>query len=155
MGERLCAAPKASVHRSRIGRKRPPREAAVEQVVSADNSNSKRKMPTRDHSDLAFDCEPVARLVWGKPSRETASELRWGTHGSRVVDRTNGVWFDHERGVGGGTLDLVPGATHNDRLQWLRDHGLINNAPGGARKNSDGGRAPFTIVATYDYRDES
>ena len=42
--------------------------------------------------------------MWGKPSSETASELRWGTHGSRVVNREKGVWYDHERGVGGGTL---------------------------------------------------
>jgi 5S rRNA maturation endonuclease (ribonuclease M5) len=63
--------------------------------------------------------------------------------------------FDHERVVGGGTLDLVPGATKKDRLQWLRDRGLINNAPGGARKVKNGGAAKFTIIATYDYVDES
>src|SRR6516164_2320428 len=108
---------KASVHRPRIGRKRPPREADVEQVVSTDNSNSKRKKPARDHSDLAFHCEAVARIVWGKPSSETATELRWGMHGSRVVNRAKGIWFDHEHG--------------------------------------SGGRASFTIVATYDYADES
>jgi len=54
---------KASVHRPRIGRKRPPREADVAQVVSTDNSNCKRKKPARDHSDLAFHCEAVARIV--------------------------------------------------------------------------------------------
>ena len=112
-------------------------------------------MTTRDHGDLALLCEPVARIVWGEPSSETASELRWGTHGSRVVNREKSVWYDHEHGVGGGTLDLVPGATQNDRLQWLRDRGLINNAPGGARKSRNGGATPFTIIATYDYTDES
>src|SRR5262249_18960762 len=120
---------KASVHRPRIGRKRPPREADVEQVVSTDNSNCKRKKPARDHSDLAFHCEAVARIVWGKPSRETATELRWGMHGSRVVNRAKGIWFDHEHGIGGGTLDLALGATKDDRLQWLRDRGIISNAP--------------------------
>ena len=123
--------------------------------MSTDNSNSKRKKPARDHSDLAFHCEAVARIVWGKPSSETATELRWGTRGSRVVDRAKGVWYDHERGVGGGTLDLVPGATRKERWQWLRDRGLINNAPGGARKVKNGGAAKFTIIATYDYTDES
>jgi Protein of unknown function (DUF3631) len=111
--------------------------------------------PPRGQSDLASLCEPVARIVWCEPSSETATELRWGTHGSRVVDRTRGVWFDHERDVGGGTLDLVPGATKADRLQWLRDHSLINKAPSGPRKKRTGGRAPFTIIATYDYTDES
>jgi hypothetical protein len=79
--------------------------------------------------------EPVARIVWGAPSVETKDELRWGTHGSRVLDRDNGVWHDHEHSVGGGAFDLVPGATKKDRLQWLRDRGLISSAPGGARKN--------------------
>ena len=73
--------------------------------------------PPRGHSDLALLCESVARIVWGKPSSETSSELRWGTHGSRVVHRTKGVWYDHEHGVGGGTLDLVARATKDDRLQ--------------------------------------
>src|SRR5262249_26029198 len=130
-------------------------EADVEQVVSTDNSNSKRKKPTRDHSDLAFHCEAVARIVWGEPTTETASELRWGTHGSRVVHRTKGVWYDHERVVGGGTLDLVPGATKDDRLQWLRDRGLLSNAPGKAGQRRNGGGKSFNISATYDYTDES
>jgi putative DNA primase/helicase len=108
----------------------------------------------RDHSDLALLCEPVARIVWGKPTSETASELRWGMHGSRVVNREKGIWYDHEHGVGGGTLDLVPGATQNDRLQWLRDQGLIGDAPSEAPKRNGAG-TPFTIIATYDYTDES
>jgi hypothetical protein len=72
-----------------------------------------------------------------------------------VVHRAKGVWYDHERGVGGGTVDLAPGATKKDRLQWLRDHGLINKAPSGPRKTKNDGATPFTIVATYDYADES
>jgi hypothetical protein len=113
------------------------------------------RVVTGDHSDLALLCEPVARIVWGKPSSETASELRWGTHGSRVVNREKGVWHDHERGIGGGTLDLVPGVTKNDRLQWLRDRSLLGPARGGPRKHRNGGADPFTIVATYEYTDES
>jgi len=109
----------------------------------------------RDHSDPALLCEPVARIVWGKPTSETASELRWGMHGSRVVNREKGIWYDHEHGVGGGTLDLVPGATQNDRLQWLRDQGLIGDAPSEAPKRQNGAGTPFTIIATYDYTDES
>jgi hypothetical protein len=43
------------------------------------------------HSDLALLCEPVARIVWGKPSSETASELRWGmsNHKSNSAADTN------------------------------------------------------------------
>jgi Protein of unknown function (DUF3631) len=123
--------------------------------VTADSLNSDQRKAGRGPSDVASLCESVARIVWGEPTTETASELRWGTHGSRVVHRTKGVWYDHERGVGGGTVDLAPGATKKDRLQWLRDHGLINKAPSGLRKKRSGGRASFTIVATYDYADES
>jgi hypothetical protein len=121
----------------------------------ADKPNSHRRPLARSHSDLAALCEPVARIMWDEPSTETASELRWGSHGSRVVDRVKGIWFDHERNVGGGTLDLVPGANKDDRLQWLRDRGLINDAPGGARKVKNGGAAKFNIIATYNYVDES
>ena len=111
--------------------------------------------PLRGHSDLVSLCEPVARIVWGKPSSETATELRWGMHGSRVVNRAKGIWFDHEHGIGGGTLDLALGATEDDRLQWLRDRGIISNAPRGSQKRKNGGAAPSTIIATYDYNDES
>src|SRR5262245_36241089 len=148
-----------------LGRQRNPsrstsasacaRDRFAEQVVTADNSNSPRRKSGQGSDDLASLCESVARIVWGEPTTETASELRWGTHGSRVVDRTKGVWYDHECGVGGGTLDLVPGATKKDRLQWLWDRGLIKNAPGGARKTKNDGATLFTIVATYDYADES
>ena len=91
----------------------------------------------------------------GAPSSETATELRWGMHGSRVVNRAKGIWFDHEHGIGGGTLDLALGATKDDRLQWLRDRGIISNAPRGSQKRKNGGAAPSTIIATYDYNDES
>jgi len=67
--------------------------------VTADSLNSDRRKAGRGPSDVASLCEPVARIVWGEPTTETASKLRWGTHGSRVVHRTKGVWYDHERGA--------------------------------------------------------
>src|SRR5262249_39910821 len=85
---------------------------------------------------------PVARIVWGAPHSETQKELRWGTYGSRVLNRQTGVWYDHENGGGGGTLDLVPGADIAEKMRWLAEHGLINGAP------------KSRIVATYDYTDE-
>jgi hypothetical protein len=105
-------------------------------------------------SDLSLLAETVARIVWGKPSSEAASQLRWGTHGSRVLNRENGVWYDHERNTGGGTLDLVPGENKDDRLRWLRERGLIGNAKGTERKRNSATASP-PIIATYDYTDES
>ena len=72
--------------------------------MTANDSNSRRRKTGEGPSDLGSLCEPVARLVWGEPSSETRTELRWGTHGSRVLNRAKGVWFDHERDEGGGTL---------------------------------------------------
>jgi hypothetical protein len=92
--------------------------------------------------------EPVARIVWGAPSTEAPKELRWGTRGSRVLNRQHGTWFDHENNVGGGALDLVPGADTAEQMHWLVDRGLINGAPKSHHSNKP------RIVATYDYTDE-
>jgi hypothetical protein len=98
--------------------------------------------------DWASLCEPVARIVWGAPSTETTKELRWGTRGSRVLDRHKGVWHDHEKNLGGGTIDLVPGADIAEKIRWLAEHGLIEGTPKSGRWDKR------CIVATYDYTDE-
>ena len=98
-------------------------------------------------------CEPIARIVWGDPSQETAKELRWGTHGARCVDREHGRWFDHENNVGGGALDLVPVEGTASKMQWLADHKLIDDAP--KKKKTNGGGTAFNIIETYDYRNEA
>jgi 5S rRNA maturation endonuclease (ribonuclease M5) len=95
--------------------------------------------------DFASLCEDVALAVWGKPSSEASKELRWGTHGSRSLDRQNGVWFDHEKGEGGGTLDLVPGNDKAAKLQWLRQHGLIPASKG------NGSAGKWTLVREHVY----
>lgn len=52
---------------------------------------------------------PVARYLLGEPNQKlsSATELRFGTHGSLSVDLIKGTWFDHEAGIGGGCLDLI------------------------------------------------
>jgi len=100
-------------------------------------------IPAQANIDWPSLCEPIARAVWGNPTMETPGELRWGRYGSRVLDRQHGVWFDHENNIGGGTLDLVPGAEIAEKMRWLAGEGLI---AGGAPKPR--------IVATYDYTDE-
>ena len=93
--------------------------------------------------------EPVARYLWGAPKTRSSTELRWGTRGSRAVDLTKGTWYDHERGAGGGVLDLVIRETSCDdkkaARQWLSDNHFIEGGKGSLGK----------IVATYGYQDRN
>ncbi|MDA9010309.1 hypothetical protein N9J58_01545, partial [bacterium] len=60
-------------------------------------------------SDLGKHIEIVARHYWGEPNIKlsNASELRFGTQGSKSVDLDKGCWYDHENDVGGGVVSLV------------------------------------------------
>src|SRR5262249_16941086 len=93
-------------------------------------------------------CELVARIVWGAPSMETTNEVRWGTRGSRALNRQHGTWFDHENNIGGGALDLVPGSDNAKKIAWLAEPGLINGPPGPSDRNKP------RIIAAYDYVNE-
>jgi hypothetical protein len=74
--------------------------------------------------------------------------LRWGTHGSRVLNRQSGVWYNHENGGGGGAINLVPGFNIAEKMSWLIEQCLLDGAPGSAHSNKR------HITATYDYTDE-
>ena len=82
----------------------------------------------RDFAELM---EPAAEALLGEPNPRLSSarELRWGRHGSFVVDRAGGTWFDFEAGAGGGLLALVcreTGArTAAECMDWLRAAGLL------------------------------
>ena len=94
--------------------------------------------------------DSVARELLGEPGpiRGKPGEMRYGTHGSLSVDVRNGRWYDHERGIGGGVLELVmreKGGTQVDAAQWLKERGHLPNEP----------RQKPHIVASYDYRDEA
>lgn len=86
----------------------------------------------------AQDLERVARELWGEPNHAMSNrrELRFGNKGSRSVDLIKIRWFDHEAGEGGGYPEL-----------YKLKHGTF---PPNGRDDS----AP-SIVAIYDYRDES
>jgi len=60
-------------------------------------------------SNLGKHIEIVARYYWGEPNIKlsNASELRFGTQGSKSVNLDKGCWYDHENDVGGGVVDLV------------------------------------------------
>lgn len=60
-------------------------------------------------TNIAAYIEQVARHYLGEPNAKLSkgNELRWGTYGSFSVSKNKGTFFDHENGVGGGTIDLV------------------------------------------------
>ncbi|MDA7561892.1 AAA family ATPase, partial [Alphaproteobacteria bacterium] len=60
-------------------------------------------------SDLGKHIEMVARYYLGEPNIKlsNASELRFGTQGSKSVNLDKGCWYDHESDVGGGVVSLV------------------------------------------------
>jgi len=100
----------------------------------------------------------VARHVWGEPNpnHTTATEWRWGTHGSRSVDIEAGVWCDHETGEGGGALDLARMAKDwtptTDLGEWAARHGIASN-DNATNDNAPKTRQKRRVVATYDYTD--
>jgi hypothetical protein len=64
---------------------------------------------------LAARAEIVAASLLGQPTNVTHAEWRWGRRGSLslvIEGQRRGLWFDHERGIGGDMLDLV-----SDRLE--------------------------------------
>jgi hypothetical protein len=108
-------------------------------------------------SQYAALIEPVARFFFGEPNRGLSSihELRFGSRGSLSIDLRNGTWYDHERGEGGGLLDLVARENHfevRESPRWLHEHGFeLDDDP-----KLNGGRQPRgKIVATYPYMDEN
>jgi Protein of unknown function (DUF3987) len=114
-------------------------------------------LAVRDAIDFTVLCEPVARRLWGEPNATLSKgdDLRWGAHGSRSVDLRRGLWFDHEAGIGGRTIDLICHVLDCDKpaaLSWLMREGLPARAVDPARQAS-----PQTLreVATYNYTDEA
>ncbi|MBA4092063.1 MAG: hypothetical protein C0494_15935 [Sphingobium sp.] len=100
---------------------------------------------------------PVALKLYGEPNAKLSkpNELRWGSHGGRIVYLDSGSFFDAEAGERGGTLDLLRHAAGLDKAQamrWLSDNGLIDESPaqgGGssAVRLSTGQR----VVATFNF----
>ena len=46
-------------------------------------------------------------LFWGPPTTRKPEELRWGTHGSKVVNLQDGTWYNFEEEIGGGCTKLI------------------------------------------------
>ncbi len=107
---------------------------------------------------------PVARHLLGEPNKQsTPRSLRFGTYGSLSVDLDDGVWFDHEHRLGGGTLALIERETklaNGAAIEWLREDDFIGNdarpkqaaQPRPAEKPRPTEKPqPRRMVATYIY----
>ncbi len=49
----------------------------------------------------------VAKQLLGEPTSTSSNELRWGRKGSMALNLSEGTFYDHEAGVGGGVIDLI------------------------------------------------
>jgi KaiC/GvpD/RAD55 family RecA-like ATPase len=49
----------------------------------------------------------VAKQLLGEPTKTSSNELRWGSKGSMALNLSEGTFYDHEEGVGGGVIDLI------------------------------------------------
>lgn len=114
--------------------------------------------------DFAALMEPVALKLLGEPNTRLSTpprDVRFGTRGSLAVDTEEGKWFDHEKQIGGGVLDLISHKTGRNRgeaLAWLKRERIYSSEtrPSAAQpcKPATASRAGH-IVATYDYVDEN
>jgi hypothetical protein len=73
--------------------------------------------------------ETIAKIFWGEPNKALSSktELRFGTNGSRSVDLTKRLWYDHETEEGGDTFILIKkeiNATDRGVFDWLETRGF-------------------------------
>jgi hypothetical protein len=90
----------------------------------------------------------------GEPNRRLSSktQLRYGTNGSLSVDLERGTFYDHETKEGGGVLKLIElkeRLTGKDAIGWMYRQGCDVEQP---QPKTNGGHAPRTLVATFDYR---
>ena len=53
------------------------------------------------------DIVTLGRQLWGDPTKQTKTEIRFGSHESKVIRPSPAnTWYDHETNTGGGYLDL-------------------------------------------------
>ena len=73
-------------------------------------------------SDVARYMPDVVELLLGQPNKALSSDREWryGSRGSLAVDIQAGRWFDHERGEGGGVLDLIAREERCDRAHAMQ-----------------------------------
>ncbi|MBB3176253.1 hypothetical protein FHW64_000636 [Variovorax sp. Sphag1AA] len=103
------------------------------------------------HDEFAQFAGTVAKVLLGEPntSLSKSTELRFGKRGSMSVDLIKGTWFDNERGIGGGVLDLIvhrgEADTKAQAVRWMEREGI---------KLPEESEQQPRLVKTYPYLDE-
>lgn len=59
------------------------------------------------NEDWASIAKPIGLELLGEPKAETSAEVRWGTHGSWVLNKEKGQFYSFELDQGGGTMWLL------------------------------------------------
>ena len=59
------------------------------------------------NEDWASIAKPVGLELLGEPKSVTSTEVRWGTHGSWVLNIEKGQFYSFELDQGGGTMWLL------------------------------------------------
>lgn len=106
-------------------------------------------------SDLGNHLEAVVRKVKGDPNphHSTKEDLRFGTNGSlsvKIAGDDAGVWYDHEKEIGGGTLDFLrveKNLTNGEAFDYMRGIGLDVGQPPALASGK------WTFVEDYRYPD--
>lgn len=78
---------------------------------------------TRVALALTNRAEDIALSLLGRSTSISRREMRWGRRGSRcltLVGEKRGLWFDHERGIGGDMLDLIADVRGTGRGEAIR-----------------------------------
>jgi putative DNA primase/helicase len=97
----------------------------------------------------------IARALLGveNPKLSSATELRWGTHGSVSIEIAGpkaGAYYNHERKLGGGLMKMLAmegGMAPGAAIDWLQ-------STLGIELEREKPAEPQRIVAHYDYHDE-
>ena len=84
---------------------KPVEKDAIEELLSDDDLED--EIDWGQMSDISEKMQEVATHFWGEPTSKSQTELRWGNHGSKSVNLSQGTWYDFENAEGGGVVDLV------------------------------------------------
>ena len=94
-------------------------------------------------------------LFWGPPTTRKPEELRWGTHGSKVVNLQDGTWYNFEEEIGGGCTKLIE--TYAPKGTKIEDflYDVVGLEKSEKRQDIDDIITSTKKETIYDYQDES